>query len=145
MPWKTFEKLPILISLTNTRYTPLSTTKRQLFPPSDPPLLCTCPLTRSLTLCGSTAATVVQKNTFCDTAFLGLRDKDTLCLVLTHFKENVCHPFLFVRYFFYMPYCSYKTYRSVDECIVLLLLACAFMDLLFLCLGGKRDRGTNLV
>lgn len=30
----------------------------------------------------------------------------------------------FVRSFFYLPYCSYKTYRWVDECIVLLLLTC---------------------
>lgn len=96
---------------------------RQLFP-SEPLWLCTCPLTRSLTSFLLQQRLLSGRIILRHTAFSGLINKDTLCLVLAQFKENVCHPFPFVRSFFFLPYCSYKTYRWVDECIVLLLLTC---------------------
>lgn len=51
---------------------------------------------------------------------------------------------LFVRSFFYLPYCSYKTYRWVDECIVLLLLTCLRLygfavSMFFFSFGGRGD------
>lgn len=67
-----------------------------------------------------------------------MKEKDTLCLVLAHFKENVCHPFPFVL----SSTCLIvRTKRIVEFMNVLCcyyLLACACMDLLFLCLGGGR-------
>lgn len=107
--------------------------QRRQLNPQIPPLLRTCALTRSLASFGSYSSSRLlrkktekekKKSVWCCL----LRPKieeDSLRLVLAHFKENVCRPFLsFVCSFFYLPYCSYKTYRWVDECIVLLLLTC---------------------
>lgn len=59
---------------------------------------------------------------------------------------------LFVCSFFYLPYCSYKTYRWVDECIVLLLLTCLRLygfavSVVFFLLGdgGTGGREESLV
>lgn len=56
--------------------------------------------------------------------------------------------FRFVCSFFYLPYCSYKTYRWVDECIVLLLLTClrlyGFAVSMFGGKKGRRDRNPGL-
>lgn len=112
-------------SPTTTRYRPTRHHRRQLFP-QIPLLLCTCPLTRSLTSFGSAAATVDQKNTLrLILPFQAWKRRIHSALFWLISKKMSAILFrLFVCSFFYLPYCSYKTYRWVDECIVLLLLTC---------------------
>lgn len=136
-----FEKVPMIMRVWPTPGTNHSTPLKAALP-SDPPLPCTCPLTRSLTSLGSTAANVVQKNTFYVTLpFQAWKRRIHYALFWLISKKMSAILFrLFVRSFFYLPYCSYETYRWVDECIVLLLLTClrlyGFAVSMF---GGGRD------
>lgn len=76
----------------------------------------------------------------CDTAS-GLKEKDALFWLISKKMSAILFR-LFVRSFFYLPYCSYKMYRWVDECIVLLLLTClrlyGFAVSMF---GGEKGTG----
>lgn len=126
-----------------TRYKPLHTSWRQLFPQIPPFFPCTRLLTRSLT---SLAAIVAQKNPFLRETqpFEGPKEKDPFAF-LGSFQRKCLPSFKFVRSFFYLPYRSYKTCHWVDECIVLLLLTClrlyGFAVSMF---GeGKGRRGRN--
>lgn len=96
-----------------------------------------CPLTRSLT----SFLVLRQQQLFgetkpCDVAFPGLEPKDKFSLCLAHFTENVRHFVASV-----CPFVLLLALLSVQKRIVELmnvsccyyLLACACMDLLFLC------------
>lgn len=115
--------------------------------PSDHPSLCSRPLKRSLTSFGSTAATSVQKKgnaTPCG-FFSGL--EHPFCLVVAHFKENVRRPFcvcLFVRSSTCLTVRTKRIVELMNVSCCYYLLACACMDLLFLCFfffrGGRTGR-----
>lgn len=129
VPRKTldFKKVPTIMRVWPPPGTNHSTPLKAACP-SYPPLLCTCQLMRSLTSFGFYSSNFCSKEyTLSDVGFSGLKEKDPLCLVFGSFQRKCLPSFcicLFVRSFFYLPYCSYKTYRWVDECIVLLLLTC---------------------
>lgn len=73
------------------------------------------------------------------------KEKDPLCLVLAHFKD-ICLPSFYIRLFVLSSTClTVRTKRIVELMNVLCcyyLLACACMNLLFLCLGWG-GRGTE--
>lgn len=117
--------------------------------PSYPPLLCTCPLMRSLTSFGFYSSNFCSKEyTLSDVGFSGLEEKDPLCLVFGSFQRKCLPSFcvcLCVCLFVLSSTClTVRTKRIVELMNVLCcyyLLACACMDLLFLCLGEKGTEG----
>lgn len=125
--------------------------------PSDHPSLCSRPLKRSLTSFGSTAVTSVikkKKEKRRRVAFFQAWNiHSALSWLISKKMSAVLFAFvcLFVRSFFYLPYCSYKTYRWVDECIVLLLLTClrlygfAVSMFFFFLSEGRGGREESLV
>lgn len=137
-----FKKLPAIVRVRPLPGTNHWTPLKAAFP-SDPPLPRARPLTRSLTSFGSTAATVVQKNTLGVISPLRPEREGYIMPCFGSFQRK-CLPSFSVRSFFYLPYCSYKTYRWVDECIVLLLLTClrlyGFAVSMFGGKKGRRDR-----
>lgn len=117
--------------------------------PSEPPLLCTCPLTRSLTSFASAAAAVLQNTRLCVKMPFQARKRRIRYALFWLISEKMSAILfrLFVCSFVLSSTCLIvRTKRIVELMNVLCcyyLLACACMDLLFLCLGGKRDGGTE--
>lgn len=145
VPRKTFnfEKVPMVMRVWPPPGTHHSTPLKAAFP-SDSPSLRTCPLTRSLTSFGSAAATVVQKNTF--HVILPFRpEREGYIMPCFGSFQRKCLPSFSVSSFILSSTCLIvRTKRIVELMNVLCcyyLLACACMDLLFLCLGGKKGRG----
>lgn len=126
-----------------TRYKPLHTSWRQLFPQIPPFFPCTCLLTRSLYLVSSHCC---SKESISARRSLSRAQKRRIHLpFLAHFKENVCH---LLSLFVLSSTCLIVRTKRVIELMNVLccyyLLACACMDLLFLCLGRERDGGDGI-
>lgn len=88
----------------------------------------------------------LKEYTLCDVDFSGLKEKDPLCLVLARFKD-ICLPSFYICLFVLSSTClTVRTKRIVELMNVLCcyyLLACACMNLLFLCLGRGWGGGAE--
>lgn len=114
---------------------------RQLFP-QIPPLRCTCQL-MSLTSLVQQQQLLFKRIPFV-WCCLFRPDREGYimpCFGSFHKKMSAMLSRSFVCSLFYLPYCSYKTYRWVDECIVLLLLTCLRLYEFAVSMfgGGERD------
>lgn len=123
-------------NLTNTRYKPFTTTEGSFFL-SDPPLLCTCPQTRSF------SSLFRRRNSTLYCLFEASKRRIHYALFWLILKKMSAILFHLFFFFFYLPYCSYKTYCWVDECIVLLLLTCLRLYGFAVSMFGGRAPGAE--
>lgn len=128
-------------SPTNTRYKPLNTTEGSSSPQI--PLYCVCVYLPTNEKPYLVAASVVSEE-YVITAFSRPEREGYIMPCFGSFQRKCLPSFSvcsFVCSFFYLPYCSYKTYRWVDECncAVTTYLPALVWICCFYVRGGKRE------